>query len=63
MSDLFSMAGHGFYVWMSYGAAAIVVVAEILAVRSRRRAAIADAQAAAPDPQPPAPLSGAAPRR
>jgi heme exporter protein CcmD len=32
---------HGFYIAMAYGAAAVCVVAEVLAVRARRRRAIA----------------------
>ena len=36
--------GYAFYVWGAYGAAALVVVAEILSVRVRRRAALAEAR-------------------
>ncbi len=31
---------HGFYLWMSYGAAALAVVAEIIALRARRARAL-----------------------
>jgi heme exporter protein CcmD len=55
----FWTSGHGFYIAASYVVGAIVIVAEILAVRSRRRRAVADAQAATPDPQPPVALSRA----
>ena len=37
MSELLSMGGYGFYVGMSYGACAIAIVAEALALRARRR--------------------------
>jgi heme exporter protein CcmD len=52
----FWTSGHGFYIAASYVVAAIAIVAEILAVRSRRRRAIAEAQATAPDPRPPVAL-------
>jgi len=58
MSDFWT-SGHGFYIAASYVVTAIVIVAEILAVRARRRRAIADAQAATPDPQPPVALGPA----
>ena len=32
---------HAFYLWMSYGAAAVAIVAEILLLRLRRARAIA----------------------
>ncbi len=53
MSDFLAMGGHGFYVWGAYVVTAIVIVAEVLALRARRRAAIETAQASTPDPQPP----------
>jgi heme exporter protein D len=56
MSDFLAMGGHGFYVWGAYVVTAIVIVAEVLALRARRRAAIETAQASAPDPQPPVAL-------
>jgi heme exporter protein D len=59
MSEFLAMGGHGFFVWGSYLVCAIVVIAEVLAVRSRRRAAIEAAQAATPEPQPPAALGAA----
>lgn len=31
------MGGHGFYVWGSFGTGLLIVIAEILAVRQRRR--------------------------
>ena len=32
------MGGYGFYVWSAYGVTAVVIVAELLALRARRRA-------------------------
>lgn len=40
MSEFFAMGGYGWYVWMSYGACAIAIAAEALALRSRRRRAL-----------------------
>jgi heme exporter protein D len=37
MSEFFAMGGYAWYVWMSYGAAALAIVVEIAAVRARRR--------------------------
>jgi len=48
MSQFFAMGGYGFYVWGAYGVAALVVIAEILSVRSKRRATLAEARLAAP---------------
>ncbi len=39
MSEFLAMGGYGFYVWGSYGVAAVAIVVEILSVRARRRAA------------------------
>jgi heme exporter protein CcmD len=41
---IFAMNGYGFYVWSAYGVAALVVVMEILALRSRRNAVLAEAR-------------------
>jgi heme exporter protein D len=49
MSSFFAMNGYGFYVWTAYGVTALVLVIEVLALRSRRHAALADAELAAPD--------------
>ena len=43
MREFFAMGGYAFYVWGAYAVTALVVIAEILAVRSRRRAALAAA--------------------
>ena len=39
MPDFFAMGGYAWYVWMAYGAVALVVAVEIVAVRARRRRA------------------------
>ena len=38
-ADFLAMGGYGFYVWGSYGVAALAIVVEIVSVRARRRAA------------------------
>jgi heme exporter protein D len=40
MNEFLAMGGYAFYVWGAYGVAAAIVVAEILAVRARRRRAV-----------------------
>ncbi len=49
MSEFFAMGGYGFYVWGSYGALALVLVIEVLSVRSRRLRALEEARLSAPD--------------
>jgi heme exporter protein D len=44
MNEFLAMGGYAFYVWGSYGMAAAIVVAEILAVRARRRRALDEAR-------------------
>ena len=41
MSEFLAMGGYGFYVWGAYGVAALAIVAEIVVLRARRRAAAA----------------------
>lgn len=36
-SEFFAMNGYGFYVWGSYGLALLVMVAEIILVRHKRK--------------------------
>ena len=36
-ADFFAMGGHGFYVWLSYAASLLVVLANVLVVRGARR--------------------------
>ena len=50
LENFLSMGGYGFYVWGSYLVCAGVIVAEILALRQRRRAALAEAKRAVPAP-------------
>ena len=49
MSEFLSMGGYGFYVWGSYGVAALAIVVEIVSVRARRRAAARLAAATRPE--------------
>jgi heme exporter protein D len=49
MTEFFAMGGYALYVWGSFGATAVIIVAEILSVRARRRAALDLARATAPD--------------
>ena len=44
MKEFFAMGGYAFYVWGAYGMTALVVIAEVLAVRARRRAVLAEAR-------------------
>jgi heme exporter protein D len=44
MREFFAMGGYAFYVWGAYAITALVVIMEIVAVRSRRRAALAAAE-------------------
>jgi heme exporter protein D len=39
MTEYLAMGGYGFYVWGAYGVIALCVLAELLSVRARRRAA------------------------
>lgn len=49
MSNFFAMGGYGFYIWMAYGALAVIVIAEVVALRVRRRAAITQARLTEPE--------------
>jgi len=46
LENFLSMGGYGFYVWGSYVVCAVVIVAEIWALRHRRRAALAEVRRA-----------------
>jgi heme exporter protein D len=48
MTEFFAMGGYGLYVWGAYLVTAIAVIAEILSVRSKRRATLAEARLVAP---------------
>jgi len=43
-SEFWAMGGHGFFVWMSYGAAVAAVAVEIGILRWRRRRALEDVE-------------------
>jgi heme exporter protein D len=45
MNEFFAMGGYAFYVWGAYGVTALVVIAEVLALRARRRAVLAETRA------------------
>ena len=48
MSEFLAMGGYAWYVWMSYGAAALAVIVEVAAVRARRRRAFEQLRMSAP---------------
>ena len=54
MSEFLSMGGYAWYVWMSFGAVALVVLVETMAVRARLRRARATARHASVAAAPPA---------
>jgi heme exporter protein D len=47
--EFLAMGGYGFYVWGSYGVTALVIAAEIIGVRARRRRARDEARLTTPD--------------
>ena len=49
MSEFFAMGGYGFYVWTAYAALAVVLVLEVIAVRTRRKAVVEEARLSAPE--------------
>jgi heme exporter protein CcmD len=52
MSTFFAMNGYGFFIWTAYGIALLAIGAEILLIRSHRRAVLAQARSTASDPAP-----------
>jgi heme exporter protein D len=42
VSEFFEMGGYAFYVWVSFGLTALVMVAEPLLIRARRKATLRD---------------------
>jgi heme exporter protein D len=48
LENFLAMGGYGFYVWGSYLVCAAVIVAEIWALRHRRRLALAEVRRATP---------------
>jgi heme exporter protein D len=49
MMDFFAMGGYAFYVWGSYGMTALVIVAEVVALIGRRKAALEEARLSGPE--------------
>ena len=47
LEHFLAMGGYGFFVWGSYAVAAVVIAAEIWALRHRRRAALAQVRTVA----------------
>lgn len=45
LNEFLAMGGHGLYVWLAYGSTALVVLANVLAVRRARRKYFREAQA------------------
>ena len=41
LGDFLAMGGAGLFVWMSYGACAVILIAEVVSVRRRRERAAA----------------------
>jgi len=54
MTTFLAMGGYAWFVWMAYGAVAVVVIAETIAVRTRARRARAAARGAAAPAEAPA---------
>jgi heme exporter protein CcmD len=40
MKEFLAMGGYGWYVWMSYGAAAAAIAVEVVMLQTRRRRAL-----------------------
>lgn len=53
MTDFLAMGGYAWYVWMAYGAAALVVALEVAAVRAKRRRALETLRMSAAPTTPP----------
>ena len=45
LAEFLTMGGHGLYVWLSYSAAVVVVVGNVLAVRRARHSYLREARA------------------
>ena len=41
MSEFFAMGGYGAYIWSAYGVTLVALIAECVALRARRRRALA----------------------
>jgi heme exporter protein CcmD len=53
MAGFFAMGGYAWYVWMAYGAGALVIAIEIVAVRARRHRALDELRMSAEASPPP----------
>ena len=53
MSEFLAMGGYGWYVWMSYGAAALALIVETAVVRARRKRALDELRMMTPASGPP----------
>ena len=49
MTEFLAMGGYAFYVWSAYGITALVLVIEVLSIRSRRNRALEEARVATPE--------------
>ena len=49
MSEFFHMGGYAFYVWGAFGITTLILIIEVMSVRSRRRRALEEARLATPD--------------
>jgi len=49
MSAFFAMNGYGFYIWSAYGAAAVALVVEVVALRARRKSVLLEARLTGPE--------------
>jgi heme exporter protein CcmD len=49
MIEFLAMNGYGFYIWSAYGVTAIVLMLELSALRSRRRAVLEEARLTVPE--------------
>jgi heme exporter protein D len=57
MAQFFAMGGYAWYVWMAYGATALAIVVENVAVRARRRRAFDELRMSVESPREPAPIT------
>jgi heme exporter protein CcmD len=49
MIEFLAMKGYGFYIWSAYGVAAVVLMLELSALRSRRRVVLEEARLSVPE--------------
>ena len=53
MAEFFAMCGYAWYVWMAYGAVALVIAVESVTVRARRKRAFDELRMSLEPPRPP----------